>query len=110
MRLLIDECLPQRVKFLFAEAGHDCQTVREAGLSGKENGELLAAADKKFDVLLTIDKNIRHQQSLAGRKIAILIIRPLSSDLEDIRPHVPEALRALRTIQPGQFVEVGIVP
>ena len=110
MRLLIDECLPQRVKFLFAEAGHDCQTAREAGLSGKENGELLAAADKKFEVLLTIDKNIRHQQSLIGRKIAVLIIRSVSSDLEDIRPHVPEALRVLRTIQPGQFAEVGIVP
>ena len=108
MRLLIDECLPQRVKFLFAEAGHDCQTVREAGLSGEENGELLAAADGKFDVLLTIDKNIRHQQSLAERKIAILIIRPVSSDLEDIRPHVPAALRVLRTVQPGQFAEVGI--
>jgi len=47
MRLLIDECLPNRVKFLFVEAGHDCQTVREAGFSGKENGELLAVADKK---------------------------------------------------------------
>ncbi len=110
MRLLIDECLPQRLKSLFAEDGHDCQTVRDAGLSGKENGELLAAADKKFDVLLTIDKNIRHQQSLTGRKIAVLIIRAVSNDLEDIRPHVPEALGALRTIQPGQFVEVGIVP
>ena len=110
MRLLIDECLPQRVKFLFAEAGHDCQTAREAGLSGKENGDLLAAADKKFEVLLTIDKNIRHQQSLTGRNIAVLIIRSVSNDLEDIRPHVPEALRVLRTIQPGQFVEVGIVP
>jgi predicted nuclease of predicted toxin-antitoxin system len=110
MRLLLDECLPQRVKFLFAEDGHDCQTVRDAGLSGKENGELLAAADKNFDVLLTIDKNIRHQQNLTGRKIAVLIIRPVSSDLEDIRPHIPEALRALRRIQPGQFMEVGIAP
>ena len=110
MRLLLDECLPQRVKFLFAEAGHVCQTAREAGLSGKENGELLAAADKKFEVLLTIDKNIRHQQSLTGRAIAVLIIRAVSSDLDDIRPHVPEALRVLRTIQPGQFVEVGIIP
>ena len=84
MRLLIDECLPQRVKVLFAEAGHDCQTAREAGLSGKENGELLAAADKKFEVLLTIDKNIRHQQSLTGRKIAVLIIRSVSSDLDAV--------------------------
>ncbi len=108
MRLLIDECLPNRVKFSFVEAGHDCQTVREAGFSGKENGELLAVADKKFDVLLTIDKNIRHQRNLAGKKIAVLIIRSISSDLEDIRLHIPAALAALRTIQPGQFVEVGI--
>ena len=70
----------------------------EAGFSGKENGELLAVADKKFDVLLTIDKNIRHQQNLAGKKIAVLIIRSISSDLEDIRPHIPDALAALRTI------------
>lgn len=58
MRLLIDECLPRRVKFLFAEAGHECETVRDAGFSGKENGELLALADKDFDVLVTIDRNI----------------------------------------------------
>ena len=47
MRLLIDECLPNRVEFLFVEAGHDCQTVREAGFSGKENGELLAVAGQE---------------------------------------------------------------
>ena len=79
MRLLIDGCLPNRVKFLIVDAGHDCQTVREAGLSGRENGELLAVADKKFDVLLTIDKNIRHQQNLAGKKIAVLIIRSIQA-------------------------------
>jgi predicted nuclease of predicted toxin-antitoxin system len=108
MRLLIDECLPRRAKFLFAQAGHDCETVREAGFSGKENGELLTLAESKFDVLITIDKNIRYQQNIAGRKIAILIIRADSSDLEDVRPHVPEALAALRTIKPGQFVDVEI--
>lgn len=58
MRLLIDECLPRRVKFLFSEAGHECETVRDAGFSGKENGELLALADKDFDVLVTIDRNM----------------------------------------------------
>ena len=58
MRLLIDECLPRKVKFLFAEGGHECETVRDAGFSGKENGELIALADKKFNVFITIDKNI----------------------------------------------------
>lgn len=45
MRLLIDECVPRKVKFLFADGGHECETVRDAGFSGKENGELLALAE-----------------------------------------------------------------
>ena len=109
MRLLIDECLPRKVKFLFANAGHDCETVRDAGFSGKENGELLALADKDFDVFVTIDRNIPFQQNLTGKKISILIICAASSDLDDIRPHVPQAIGALRSIKPQQIVEVGIV-
>lgn len=108
MRLLIDECLPRRVKFLFSEAGHECETVRDAGFSGKENGELLALADKDFDVLVAIDPNIPFQQNLAGKRIAILIIRAASSDLDDIRPHVPQAIAALKSIKPQQVVEVGM--
>jgi predicted nuclease of predicted toxin-antitoxin system len=56
--MLIDECLPGKVKFLFAEGGHEWQTVGDAGFGSKENGELIAVADKNFDVLITIDKNI----------------------------------------------------
>ena len=107
MRLLLDECLPRRAKFLFAEGGHECETVRDAGFGGKENGELLGLAEKNFDVFVTIDKNIRYQQNIASRKIAVLIIRPSSNDLEDIRPHIPGALDALQSIKPGQIVEVG---
>jgi hypothetical protein len=91
------------------EAGHERETVRDAGFSGKENGELIALAEKKFEVLITIDKNIRHQQNITGGSIAILIIRVASNDLDDIRPHVPQALAALKTIKPGQIVEVGIL-
>ncbi len=110
MNLLLDECLPWKLKFLFIQGGHACRTAQEAGFGGKANGELLDLADKTFDALITIDKNIRHQQNLARRKIAILIIRPASNDLDDIRPHVPAALLALASIQPGQVVEVGGVP
>jgi hypothetical protein len=39
MKLLVDECVPRKVKFLFADGGHECETVRDAGFSGKENGE-----------------------------------------------------------------------
>jgi predicted nuclease of predicted toxin-antitoxin system len=108
MKLLLDECLPRRTKYLFVEGGHECETVQEAGFSGKENGELLRLAEANFDVFVTIDKNIRHQQNLAGRNIAVLIIRTVSNDLDDIRPHIPQALATLKTIRSGQVVEVGI--
>ncbi len=71
MKLLLDECLLWRVKFLFAEGGHECETVRNEGFSGKENGELLTLAEKKLDVFVTIDKNIQHQQNLTGRKMML---------------------------------------
>ena len=106
MNLLLDECLPRKLKFLFS--GHQCTTVREAGFGSKENGELLALAEGDYDVLITIDKNIRHQQNMTGRRIAILIIRASSNDVSDIEPRIPEALVALQSIQPGQVVEVGL--
>ncbi len=108
MKLLLDECIPWKVKFLFTAEGHECQTVRDAGLSGKQNGELLSRAENEFDVLITIDKNIPHQQNMAGRRLAILIIRPASNDIDDIRPHVPQALVALQSIKPGEVVQVGV--
>jgi predicted nuclease of predicted toxin-antitoxin system len=107
MRILLDECVPRRIKFLFAAQGMTCETVREAGWSGKENRELLSLAEQRYEVLVTIDRNIRHQQNLAGRKISILIIRTVSNDYEDIQHLVPAAVDALKSIRPGQFVEVG---
>src|SRR5262249_7503087 len=105
MKLLLDECLPRKLKAAFSEAGHECLTVQEAGLTGKENGELLAAAESRFDALVTIDRNIRYQQNLAGRNIAILIIRAVSNDIEDIRPHIADALAVLKTLRAGEIVE-----
>lgn len=104
MRVLIDECLPRKIKASFPT--HDCTTVQEAGLAGKQNGELLTLAEEKFDVFLTVDKGIRYQQNLSGRKIAVLTIRAISNDIDDIPPHVSDCLVVLDSIQPGQMVIV----
>ena len=110
MKLLLDECLPRKVKFLFSGSGHQCETVREAGFGGKENGELLSLAEGRFDVLITVDKNLKHQQNITSRRIAILVIRATSNDIDDIRPHLPEMLTRLQSLRPGQIVEVGELP
>src|ERR1700730_2331597 len=86
MKVLIDECAPKALKVAMAASGFDCTTVQEAGWSGKENGELLALADASFDVVVTIDRNLRYQQNLRGRRIALLIVRARSNRVVDLEP------------------------
>ena len=107
MRILIDECIPRKFKSSLTAHGHDCSTVPEAGFAGKKNGELLAVAEGHFDVFVTIDRGLRFQQNLQGRRIALIVIRAKSNRLADIRPRAPECLLVLETINPGQIVEVG---
>ena len=68
MRILLDECIDENLRHGFA--GHECHTCRYAGLKGLANGELLAAAEQAgYDVLITVDKNIPHQQNLRDRGV-----------------------------------------
>jgi hypothetical protein len=68
MKILIDECIPQ--KFKRNLPGHDCLTVPEAGLAGAGNGQLLSLAEERgFEVFLTIDRGFEYEQNLSGMSI-----------------------------------------
>src|SRR5712664_1432147 len=102
MRILIDECIDERFRNFLP--GHDCQTARYVGLAGLKNGDLLTAAETaKFDVFLTMDQGIEHQQNLAGRNIAIVIFCTKSNRLKDLLPYVPVCLAQIESIQSGQI-------
>lgn len=105
MRLLLDECTPRRLKRDFA--GHAVSTVEEAGLKGLKNGQLLKAADASFDVLITVDQNIPHQQNLGTLKIATLILTAKSNRYQDLRLLIPQALNSLKQIKPGEVARVA---
>jgi predicted nuclease of predicted toxin-antitoxin system len=106
MRLLIDECVDERLRNSFP--GHDCQTARYAKLAGLKNGELLSAAEAAgFDVLVTVDQSIPDQQNLASRKIALLILSAPTNRLRDLRRLIPAALPVLDAIRPGQVERVS---
>ena len=70
MRILLDECVPWPMHKLLS--GHACSTVQSQGWGGIKNGELLQRAEGEFDLFITSDQNIRYQQNLTGRRIAIL--------------------------------------
>jgi predicted nuclease of predicted toxin-antitoxin system len=109
MKVLIDECMPSALKQALVRDGHNCRTVQEAGWSGKKNGELLALAENEFDVLITIDTNLRYQQNLTGRKIAVVLLVAQSNRLEILAPYFLACAEALVAIKRGDFVEVGDV-
>ena len=107
MRVLLDECVPKRLGRELL--GHVVRTVPQEGWSGKQNGELLGLMSAAgFEVLLTVDQGIRHQQNLQAAGVAVLVMIGVSSQLEDLLPLVPGVLAALAMVRPGDAVEVRI--
>jgi hypothetical protein len=106
MRVFLDECVPRQIRR--AMSGHDVLTVRKKRWSGKKNGELLGLmAGDGFQVLLTVDQSLRHQQNLARFGIAILLMIGRSNRELDLLPLIPDVLAALDVIQPGEVIEVS---
>ncbi len=102
MKLLLDECIPRRLRRDLLV--HEVSTIEESGFKGMKNGTLLKAASGHFDVLVTVDKSIPSQQNLAAFGIAVLILRAKTNKYPDLKPLVPRALFALAQIQPGDIV------
>jgi predicted nuclease of predicted toxin-antitoxin system len=106
MNVLLDERIPRKLKNSLA--GHDCRTAPEVGVAGRKNGEVLSVAERLgFDIFVTMDKGVEYEQNLAGRKIAIIILRSRSNRLVDLLPHVPACLALMGSIQPGQVERLG---
>ncbi len=102
MKILLDENLPKPLARIFAQ--HSVSTVQEEGLAGTRNGDLLAQAEGKFDVFLTADKNLRYQQNLSGRTIAIVEVP--TNRLPLLRSIFARIIVVVDQIKPGDYVEV----
>lgn len=97
LRLLLDENLDPRISELLP--GHGCKSVVQMGWRGISNGELLRKADGIFDVLLTLDKGLPHQQNLSGLAVHIVVIRSVDNKFESIKPKVDELLNAITSLE-----------
>jgi len=80
---------------------HSCTSVQAQGWSGIRNGDLLQRAEAEFDLFITSDQNIRYQQNLAGRRIAILELS--TNDLRRIQASDALILEAVNKIVPPEF-------
>jgi len=105
MRVLLDENIDRLLKGLFA-AEFDVATAQERGWQGKENGELLRAAEQEFDAFVTMDTNLEYQQNLGALKLGVIVLRAKSNAYSVIAPLMPQVNAALRSIEPGDVVHV----
>jgi hypothetical protein len=105
MRILFDHSTPAPLRH--ALTGHVVVEAVERGWEMLENGALLDAAEAEdFEILVTADKNIRYQQNLAGRAIAVVILGNAQWPL--LRRHVDRVVAALNEATPGSYTKVEI--
>jgi hypothetical protein len=94
MRVLFDQATPVPIRPYLQ--GHDVRTAAQQGWDTLKNGELLAVAEADgFDVLLTTDENMRYQQNLAGRRIAVVVLGWQQWPI--LRPHVQRVVEAIKS-------------
>lgn len=104
MKILLDECVPWPMHRLLA--GHECRTAQQAGWGGIKNGRLLQLAETEFDLFITSDQNLRYQQNLSGRQIAILELS--TNKLRRIVAAAASVQQAVAEIKAAEFRQLVI--
>ena len=105
MKLLFDQGTPAPLRSRLP--AHSVDTLAERGWSEKDNGELLDLAEREgYEVLVTTDRSMRHQQNMAGRQLGIVVL--LSANWRQVRLRTADIDRVIAAVQPGEIVEVPI--
>lgn len=105
MRILLDENLDWRLERDLT--GHDVASVPRIGWAGVSNGELIARAESRFDVLITMDAGLVYGMKMAEQKIPVIVLRARSNRLADTRPLMPKVLAILNTVSAGSIAVVS---
>jgi len=103
-RVLFDEDVPRQLRRDLPE--FKIRTVQEEGWSSTKNGELLRLSSPTFDVLVTADKRLRHQQNIARYDIGVVVIATRDTRLPRIQQCVEELRAAIRDVKPGTVIIV----
>ena len=105
MKIILDECLPRRL--LRDLPDHTVTTVPRQGWAGITNGALLERVTPGFDIFITMDSNIVHQQNVAGLQVCLIVLHGPNSRYETLQPLLPQIHRALAQARPGSVLHLG---
>jgi hypothetical protein len=105
MKILFDQGTPVPLRAHLVD--HTVDTVYELGWADFQNSELLRVTEEAgYDLLATTDQNLKYQQNLQGRKLAIFVL--LSTSWPRIQPHVQAIIRMIETVQVGDYKEFEV--
>ena len=105
MKILFDHGVPKPIARSLT--GHEVTYARLIGWHEMGNGELIQKAEQAgYEVLLSTDKNIRYQQNLTGRKIALVVLG--NSQWPLVRLHLDKITATLNACKPGSYTEIEI--
>ena len=106
MLILFDHGTPKGLAR--ALSGHTVSTAQSKGWDTLSNGALLNAAEAAgFELLLTTDRRIRHQQNLQGRRVALVVLTG-TTKWSLVRQHAERIAAAVASATPGSYAEVEI--
>jgi predicted nuclease of predicted toxin-antitoxin system len=106
MKILLDESVPQKLRLLI-EGDHTVVTVWFQGWSGLTNGALLKASEEAaFELFITADQEIRYQQNLTGRKMALVVLS--TNNWAAIQAQIAGVITAINAATSGSYTEVKI--
>ncbi len=101
MKILLDECLPVRLKNLLKE--YEVFSVSEMGWRSLKNGKLLrAAVENNFDVFLTVDKKLEYQQNLNSFNIAVVVFIVARNKIELLSLLIPTFIEISNKLEKGK--------
>jgi hypothetical protein len=106
LRVLLDECVDSRLAGYFGEL--TVATVVGQGWSGITNGKLLALAQQKFDVFVTVDRNLSFQQHLPRFDIAVILLIAKSNRVSDLAALMPRTIEQLSVAPKGAITSIGV--
>jgi hypothetical protein len=103
MKVLLDACVPRPLRRFLP--GHTVRVAQEMGWGQLKNGVLLKEAELQFDAFITTDQNLKYQQKVVGRKLAVLVLP--TNDWSAIRLKAEEVAAKVAALKPGDFVELN---
>ncbi len=108
MRIVIDEDIPNELTPLCRGPGLVVKHVEDLGLKGKKNGELPTALSGNYDILVTGDTNLQHQQNPRAFDLAVVLIHPRRLVVDQIKPLIPRAVAAFPAARKHAVTTIGV--